>query len=502
MKRSTIFFLTVSCIFSYKVNEKLIKKVKPIKFRNFKGKGRYDSRKAIRNIGTILSEKTTPVKRGYYSKKYSMIRVVSKTEPKKMGADIFFIHKYAQVNHVNNIRLILASYLTREYSYSYADAYVIAKFITYYNAVYRGDMAHFNQFYKKKVTALLTKSTAGLDTYYKRWPGKSRIVIPISKKVDTSIISDKKVIDKFRNEKDKGIDDRKDLVNIKEKEIKKEKDEIAKEKDNIERERTEISRIKNKKERESRRKELAEKEKEVAKRERKNKEKENEVRADRKEIAKDEGRDPATVNNNTGSDNKNGNDSNSIAVNYTPPKKERTIQRNIQSENVMQGKIYYLSVDDKNVTGGHYNNDMFIIDIGSKKVLAKSTLKNIDGKEYDIFSEGVVVIAHNKSEPNTHNLVLLDKNNVTPLKRGKDNIYWKSFVEIQENEIFAVIKNGNKYYLGKFNAKLEKLAISKGSIDQDSFISYFDKNVYIGRPDKKILVLNRATLNKVGLIEP
>ena len=88
------------------------------------------------------------------------------------------------------------------------------------------------------------------------------------------------------------------------------------------------------------------------------------------------------------------------------------------------------------------------------------------------------------------------------MKRGKDNIYWKSFVEIQENEIFAVIKNGNKYYLGKFNAKLEKLAISKGSIDQDSFISYFDKNVYIGRPDKKILVLNRATLNKVGLIEP
>ncbi len=156
--------------------------------------------------------------------RYYVIHAVDPATTEKLDADILFIGPDASVDHIRNLRHIIASYLVSAYNYSEADAQTLAVFVTVYNAVYRGNMEVFTSRYKGVVTDNLTAEHAGLSLNYVDWPGRSQIVIPLSSTtgglgtVDTTVISDSGVIDSMREEDDMGIDDRKDLVDIKERE--------------------------------------------------------------------------------------------------------------------------------------------------------------------------------------------------------------------------------------------------------------------------------------------
>ncbi|MCR4823271.1 MAG: hypothetical protein K5873_10430 [Treponema sp.] len=155
--------------------------------------------------------------------RYQVIHAVDPSTVEKMDADIFIIGKNASVDHITNLRRIISAYLSAAYGYSNKDADTIATFVTVYNAVYRGNMEAFTSKYKDVVTKNLSADKAGLSTNYEEWPGKSQIIIPLSditsvSTVDTSLISDKKVIDSMQGEDDKGVDARKGMVDIKERE--------------------------------------------------------------------------------------------------------------------------------------------------------------------------------------------------------------------------------------------------------------------------------------------
>ena len=77
-------------------------------------------------------------------------------------------------------------------------------------------MDTFRNKYKDAVTKNLSADKAGLALSYRDWPGKSQIVIPLSdaangglSTIDTSIISDKQVVQSMREKDGKGIDERK-----------------------------------------------------------------------------------------------------------------------------------------------------------------------------------------------------------------------------------------------------------------------------------------------------
>ena len=86
-------------------------------------------------------------------------------------------------------------------------------------------MDFFSSKYKGIVINNLSKQKAGLALSYNQWPGATQIVIPLGEvvdgglsTVDTSAISDKNVVSSMKEDDDKGIEARKDLVNIKERE--------------------------------------------------------------------------------------------------------------------------------------------------------------------------------------------------------------------------------------------------------------------------------------------
>lgn len=227
-----VLFLLALPLSALEVNETELKSTgtaDTIVFINYTGPhAKIDSLESIKKLGSDLgaeiakspSEKMTAGS----SARYSVIHAVDENEKSKLDADIILIGKDAAVDHIDNLRHIIASYLSSAYGYSEKDAETVAVFVTVYNAVYRADFTSFQNKYKKIVTDNLTSSNCGLSVNYKDWSGASQIVIPLFdvnggiSTVDTSVISDSQVVKNMQEDDDKNIESRKNMVDIKERE--------------------------------------------------------------------------------------------------------------------------------------------------------------------------------------------------------------------------------------------------------------------------------------------
>ena len=226
----SLIMLGLGAATAIEVNEPELRSVgKTVEFTNYTGPhsvietadaiteiGRGLGRQVARNVSTSASFGLNG--------KYAVIHAVDPSTKEKLDADIILINPNATVDHIRNLRRIIAGYLTAAYGYSNADATTVATFVTVYNAVYRGNLDIYKSKYKDVVTKNLTAANCGLSTTWSDWPGKSQIVIPLYdlngglSTVDTSVISDKNVVNNLREQDDMGIDERKKLVDIKERE--------------------------------------------------------------------------------------------------------------------------------------------------------------------------------------------------------------------------------------------------------------------------------------------
>ncbi len=223
-----------------------------IQFENYTGPHTViETADAITEIGRGLGRQVSRSvsKEGSFNLngKYSIIHAVDESETGKFDADILIINPNATVDHIRNLRRIIAGYLSSAYGYSSKDANTIATFVTVYNAVYRQKLDVFQDRYKKVVTKHLTKEKCGLSTKWSDWPGNTQIVIPLRdlqgglSTVDTSVISDRNVVDNMREEDDRGIDARQDMVDIKEREAEQAADKAAEAQDKADKEKQRLA---------------------------------------------------------------------------------------------------------------------------------------------------------------------------------------------------------------------------------------------------------------------
>jgi hypothetical protein len=256
----------------------LQKDLPPVVFINYVGPyAKIDTKEEIRQLGVVLGRQvfsgegnqartiaamSAEQKRTYSYKieagtrgRYFVIHCVSGPETEKIDADIFGLGVDTGVDHVRNLRTIIQGYLQNAYSYSEKDASLLAEYITIYNAVYRGSWDYFAGRYKTQVIGNLDKSKAGLSIRYDEWPGRTMMLIPLGpgglSAIDTSTISDGRVVEELRKEDDKGIPQRQDMVNLKEREsdqanknaqnirqeVRRDENKNAQERQNIEQER-------------------------------------------------------------------------------------------------------------------------------------------------------------------------------------------------------------------------------------------------------------------------
>lgn len=529
----TVLILIYSQLFAQRVNVKELKGIKKVNFINYQGRNRKrESVRAINIIGERLargSRRRTSNRRFRYFLKYSIIHAVSQREKNKLSADIFSIDKRARVDHIKNIRRIIASYIHTRYKYSYSNAYVLATFLTYYNAIYRKDLKFFQSKYKKVVLRHLSSRNAGIDVNYKNWPGKTKLIIPLSnllneqnpKILDTKEISNEKVIKQLRKRDDKGIKERKDIVKIQkedlkkqEKQVEKKKEQIIKKENELEKKKEEIKKITDPVKREEKEKELKKEEKQLNKEKKEVKtiekqldERKNEIKKDEKLIKEDEKTQDIKKNPEKYSKEINKLEKKVEEQKKTIDQKEKIIKEQKKEiaekkeKNISEDRFYYLKRLEY-TPGGHYNNEMIIIDADLRRVVLKSPLKTISGKNFGIVRNGVLVIARRSKQSKVHNLVLLNKKTLKALSVSRQNVFWRTFIEVRGRSVYVLVQENGQNYLARFNEKLEMTAKSDKPLYLDTTVSFYKNFIYLSSPDKRILVLKKEDLSFVQLIRP
>ncbi|HOJ29505.1 MAG TPA: P83/100 family protein [Spirochaetota bacterium] len=532
-------------------------RTEPVIFVNYQGAyKKADSLQDIENIGKSLARNSNNTGIIRFGMKYSLINAISEEEPKKFSATIFSIDKKAKVGHIDIIRKILSAYLQQRYGYSQQHAKAIALFLTYYNAIYRGNIDYFSSKYKSIVIKYITKYNAGISTKYYEWPGATKMLIPLTEqpqkgKLDSiliDIISDKKILQEIRKD-DKNIQARKDMVDIKEKILTQEKVDLEKSKKDVIQETTTLE--ENKKSIEQKKEELQQTEKEINKMKEEIKkepspEKQKDIQKDietkeqqlqkqkedikkkEQEIAKKESEILDKKNKVSEKEERLAEKEKALEkekeeiaadeIKKAPPKEKELVKKLEKKEkelderedklrskeldqNIYADKLYYLKIKEY-LQDGHYNNEMVMIDPASRKILFKSPEKNICGSRYDIFSGGVVVITHKGSHAIGHRLTLLDRNSLEAKLYGSDNIFWRSFIIIKDGFIYAIVIENGKFYLGRFDTNLKMVSKSSEEVNENTFISFWDNFIYINRVDKTIMVLDKENLTLIDTIKP
>ncbi|TVR74283.1 MAG: hypothetical protein EA427_01185 [Spirochaetaceae bacterium] len=221
-----------------------------IEFESYMGPvDRIDSREAIRGIGLFLGNRVAPGVTADYHERYRAYRIVGDPLDPRRAADVIELDARSRVDHIDNLRRIVGGYLESAWGYGTSDADLLARFITIYNAVHRGEMPFFAARYRAEVSAALREASVGLAISYRQWPGQTQLVIPIRDDrergaldaVDPASLIDRAVLADLRSRADLGIDDRKAIIAFIERVIEERAEAIAEEREAIEAERAAIA---------------------------------------------------------------------------------------------------------------------------------------------------------------------------------------------------------------------------------------------------------------------
>ncbi len=195
-------------------------------FYNYEGPhARIDSREAIRQIGVALGQAIAAGSSQTGSAaRYSAIRVLSQPPASGFDADVIMLGIDVGVDHIRNLRTILQGYLQAAFSYTEADAQLLANLATIYNAVYRGSWEYFVNRYNPLVISFLDQAKVGLSIRYDDWPGRTQILLPlISLKMtglvpslNPSPLTDPSVVEELKTMPDHGVEIRQAMVELKE----------------------------------------------------------------------------------------------------------------------------------------------------------------------------------------------------------------------------------------------------------------------------------------------
>lgn len=528
------FIFASSAAFAGEVNEDEIKSIsdQTIVFENYTGPHqKVDTLAQIKAIGSGVAQGFDKNKAANYGKdsRYYVIHAISDDDSGKLDADIFVIGSTAGVDHIRNLRHIVASYLSTAYDYSYDDAYTIATFVTVYNAVYRGKLDYFQSKYKSAVTKNLSSDKAGIAISYKEWPGATQMVIPLGdlngglSTVDTSVISDKKVVESMREEDDKGIDERKNMVDIKEREAEnasekakeaqktatQEEKKLTEEKKELEEKKETASQKKNEadeaqKKADEAKKTAAENPKDkAAQQEAQSAQKEaDQAKKEAEEAKKDVEEQQKVVDEQqkkTDEAKKEASEEQAVAdKKNTEAKDERTQIAQDQKEVIQQSvleettAIYALKVVD--------NSKLYSAIVKVNRLtgdeLKTSPVKVIRNRTVYPSGSNFIAIAGESGSKSAVKLVQIDKTNLDIVKESEEVIAENSVLVQVGSDYLAVVNKNGKNYLGKFNSELECKATSNVEVNPATPIVPSAEGYCVTDTKGKVVILNMSDLTK------
>ena len=476
-----------------------------IEFINYVGPHKViDSLAAIKAIGSDMGKTIVPEKASTAGNKnkYYVVHAVDASENGKLDADILFIGPNATVDHIVNLRRIISAYLSSAYGYSEKDADTLAVFVTVYNAVYRGKYDVYQSKYKNAVMKHLSADNCGLSVNYKDWPGKSEIVIPLYdisgglSTVDTSVISDSNVVSSMKEDDDKNVESRKDMVDLKEREseqasnkaqsaqktaaeeqkklneTKKEATEAQKKADTAKKEAEKNPTAENQKKAEEAQKQADEKKEEVKEQEKKTEEakqeakeqqeladkKQTEAQSERKEIAKD----------------------------------QQEVQEKEAAEAKMPSEYGIMLSDEKALLSRlvRFNTE-------TGEIIKKSPVTEIRNRTIYALGDEFIAVAGEDAGNAAIKLVTIDQVNMEITSESNETLAPDSVLIRDGNDFYCVIADGSDWKVGKFDSNLILKLKSDVNVKSSTPITITDSGVVVTDSQGHLRLLNKADLKSI-----
>jgi hypothetical protein len=534
--------LSVSALSALEVDQKELQSTggaDTVVFINYTGPhSRIDSLASIKSIGSGLgssiARSTGTSASAGDAGRYYVMHCVDAAAKDKLDADIMFIGKDATVDHIDNLRRIISAYLSSAYNYSQKDADTLAVFITVYNAVYRGKLDAYQAKYKDAVTKNLSSASCGLALSYKEWPGNTQIVIPLFdaangglSTVDTSVISDSKVVKSMQQDDGKNIESRKNMVDIKEREADKatEKAQTAQKKATDEQKKLDTEQQKNtqkqqeattaQKEADQAKKEADQAQKKAAENP-KDKQAQAEAQqktqqAEQKQAAADEKKTEADTQqkktdeqaakadeakNNASSEQAQADKKQTEAQNERTEiaKDQQTVVDKAAADAVAPSEYGMKLTDEKKLLSG-----MVKVNALNGNVIQSSPVTVIRNRTIYPAGNGFICIAGENSGNGAVKLVILDTNNMEITKESAETVAEDSVLVMDGADYYCVIQDGKNWVLGKYDANLTLKLKSPVSLKSSTPVTVSPTGIIVTGADNKIKLLSRSDLTMVTI---
>ena len=479
---------------------------KKIEFYNYVGPYKFiNTLEQILGLGTQLGVQVNPDQDGNFTigNKYSVIHSVQPKIPEGFDGDIFFVGRDGAVDHIRNLRYIIASYLESAYSYSFDDAFLLAEFVTFYNAAYYQNLEYYQGAYKEGVVKFLSADKAGLSTHYSEWAGKSAIVIPLSesrssetgKAIDTGEITSEEVIEVMREETDDALDTRKDMVELRDEEIAKEEEAIVEEKEKLEEEKAVIEEaiedIKTGDDgSEKTEEDLTESEKEQIEvlEEQKDTIEEQETVLDEEQEALEEDKDEVVKMREDIADDANKQideeESESVFTSADPGVGTEIILLKIENtgDGVPFGRLVKVDIDNNVIT-------------------EESQLNSIRGRTLTLLGGKLFAVAGMEGGSAAVKLVEIDIDTLEIANEGDVTVFPDTLLWVSKNNFFAVITVGSDLKLALFDDTLTLKATSEVSVEPYMSPLIQGSSIYVQTSDGSFVELSADTLEVLNQIK-
>ncbi len=477
-----------------------------IEFINYEGPYEtIESDEEIRGIGRSLARGLDLTRYSEFDTgRYRVIHAVDPTVERGFDADIIIPAASARVDHIDNVRRILSGFLAEAYGYGRADADLLAKFVTIYNAVVRGNMDFFTERYKRVVTQHLTAANAGLSRRYDEWPGKSRIVIPLSGRgglgtVEPGELGDQKVVEELRSQEDMGIEDRQEFVDLtervieeREQAIKQEEADLAAEEERIE---AREQQIQEEREQITAERETATAEEERGLDEREAQLQEEEVQLEEDRAAVDEGREALAEERQEVADltAQVREERERIASDNRALLDEREISDEIRGLAGDLVPVYFIQVREEE---GVILGQLVQINPVNGVLINRSAENAIISRSYTFLEERLLVIV---VQGDSGRLAEFDVATLDETGRGEDEIFLGSTLEVygEPAAAYAVVRAEGEWYVGRFDAGLNLLERSVIAVNPYSTFAFSGDKIWVQTKDDRIVALGLVDLRIV-----
>jgi hypothetical protein len=507
------------------VNRGELENLGPVEFINYEGPyTRIETRAQIRSIGYSLGVMVRSGQaRAGGAGRYFVIHSVSAADGFKLDADIFGLGVDVGVDHIRNLRLILQGYLEAAYNYTERDAALLAEYITIYNAVYRGNMNYLNSRYKKPVMDAITQDKAGLSIRYDEWPGRTLMLIPLGmgsagplNTIDTSPLTDSKVTEQLRQEPDRGVDSRKDMVDLKERQseqanqeaevrreaIREEEQRQARERQQVQEQqrqaqeqqrqaREEQERVAqerqdanaDQKALDARQQQAAQQEQQAQEQQQAAEQKQQELDQRQEELdqQKEEAgqiQDYADQKAQEAQDDRKGIAEDQQALINQEPRPEPVpgvLGAAIITPNASLGRVVKLDPDNG-------------------QEIKRSALNTVNARSLNTVDGKILAVAGENRGNGAIRLIEISRDTLEMVKQGDDDIAPNSLLWVNGSDLYAVATSGGNLYLARFNTDLVRQARSSITVHPFAAVSFSDGSLITQRADGSAVVLDPKSL--------